>query len=110
MEYDVNELRVIFNTARQLASDAAKQELNRTGHVGSCGFAWVELRGIKGNTKLGRTLKKLGITQGWNRVFSVWNPSGCATQSMHVLEKGAIAYANYLKTHGFNAVACSRMD
>lgn len=77
---------------------------------GLCGFSWVSIYDVKGNTKLGRTLKRIGIEQDYSRAFSIWNPSGLPVQSVDIKEAGAAAAAEYLRQFGFNAYAGSRLD
>ena len=104
-------LRQIIAESKRLAEEAAAEEERLLGGDRSeCGFAWVEIDGIKGNTRLGRLLKKVGIGQVWNRAFRIWNPSGLPVQSISIKEAGAIACAKYLRSKGFEAFACSRLD
>ena len=103
-------LRQIISESKRLAADAARQEQCRLGGDRSeCGFAWVEICGVKGNTRLGRLLKKVGVKQGYNRAFYLWNPSELPVQSVLIREAGANACAKYLRSKGFEALACSRL-
>ena len=77
---------------------------------GACGFAWVNVHGVKGNTKLGKMFKEAGITQDYTRSFQVWNPAQFGCQNIDTLEAGARAYAQVLTSHGFTAYAGSRLD
>ena len=104
-------LRQIIAESKRLAVEAGlKEERRLGGDWPACGFAWVEIYGIKGNTRLGRLLKKLGIEQGYIRAFQIWNPSGLPVQSVLIKEAGAEACAEYLRSKGFKAYACSRID
>ena len=108
---DFDYLHRIISESKRLAADAAcHQQCRLGGDWSECGFAWVEIRGIKGNTRLGRLLKRVGVKQGWNRAFQIWNPSGLPVQSVSILEAGANACAKYLRSKGFEALACSRLD
>ena len=103
----------IFAEAKRRAYAAAveySQKYFGGANGGWCGFAWVEIHGIRGNTKLGRALKKIGIKQDYSRAFRMWNPSGLPVQSVDIKEAGAQAAAEYLQTFGFNAYAGSRLD
>lgn len=78
---------------------------------GCCGFAWVEIYGIKGNTKLGRAMKAAGIEKSYTGAFRIWNPSGFGCQNIDTLEQGAHAAAQVFKKYGFDkAYAGSRLD
>ena len=102
-------LRQIIAESMRLAADAARHVAARCGDYDACGFVWVEIHGIKGNTKLGRRLKKAGIKQGYNRAFIIWDPSGLSVQSVLIKESGAEACAKYLRSKGFEVYACSRL-
>jgi hypothetical protein len=118
MSYTVSELKNIITEAQEAAYAAADQFENKyfpDGGWGACGFAWVDIfrhndKPIKGNTKIGRALKAAGITQNWQRTFSIWNPSKYPTQNVDTLEAGARAAADVLKRYGFTAYAGSRLD
>lgn len=113
MEYTVNEIQAIVAEAKQEARKAANEyfvkQLGGQDRY-SCGFAWVELFGIKGNTRLGKTLKAAGIRQNYNKAFSIWNPSELAVQNIDTLEAGADAAAKVFERYGFRAYSCSRLD
>lgn len=112
------ELKEILAEAREQAYQAAQQWENThyaRGEWGACGFAWVELlehggNKLKGNTRMGRLLKQVGVEQNWERLFHIWNPSGFPTQNVDTLEAGARAAAEVFRQHGFDAVAGSRLD
>jgi len=113
--YSVDDLKAIFNKARVAAEQASQQVYNKYGtDCGMCGFAWVDIyefngEKLKGNTKMGRLLKKAGIEQNWQRTFSQWC-NWYGGQSIDIKEAGARAYANVLKGYGFTAYAGSRLD
>ena len=99
------------------AQDAAHQAATNYFHevLGgrdqyACGFAWVNIYGIKGNTKVGRALKDLGIGPAYGGGLQWWNPSRFGCQNVDTLEVGANAAAQVLKNHGFEAFAGSRLD
>jgi len=115
--YTANQIQVILDEASVAAEKASNDLYNQYGTDGKgcCGFAWVNIymldgQKIKGNTKVGRTLKKLGIKQDWTRAFSVWNPSNYGGQNVDIKEVGARAYAAVLNKYGFAAHAGSRLD
>jgi hypothetical protein len=101
------------NEAAMAARTAAKQTLAALGgDRGACGFAWVNVWGVRSNSKLGNALKAAGFRKDYTGALSLWNPSKAAVQSLDVLEAGAYAYAEVLKAKlGLEKVyAGSRMD
>lgn len=114
----VNTIHQMIREAKEAAYEAAEQFESThfpNGGWGPCGFAWTTLyefqgKRIKGNTKIGRLLKKAGIDQNWQRTFEIWNPSGYPTQNVDTLEAGARAAADVFKKYGFEASAGSRLD
>ena len=76
----------------------------------ACGFAWVEIYGIKGNTKLGKALAAQGIRKSYTGGLQMWNPSKFACQNVDTKEAGAEAAAAVFKKYGFTAYAGSRLD
>lgn len=79
------------------------------GEPGYCGFAWVNLYGIRSNSKVGKEVAKFARKDYTNN-FAIWNPGKTATQSMDVKECGAWAYAAVWTAHGFKAYSGSRAD
>jgi hypothetical protein len=113
MEYTVEQVQAIVaeaKTAARLAADAYFQEKMGGQDHGCCGFAWVEIYGIKGNTKMGKTLKAAGINQNYTKAFSIWNPSEHNCQNIDTKEAGAYAAQRVLEKYGFQAYAGSRLD
>ncbi len=77
----------------------------------ACGFAWVEVHGVKGNTKLGRALIEAGFSKSYRGGLQLWNPSGLGVQNVDTLEEGARAAAEFLRQQlGVEAYAGSRLD
>ena len=113
MEMTVEKLQSILVEAEKAAKDAAtKYFIEVLGGVDqfACGFAWVNIYDIKGNTKLGKMLKVAGIRQDYTKAFQIWNPSKFPCQNIDTLEAGARAYAKVLNNYGFTAHAGSRLD
>ena len=110
--YTVEDLKRIVDEACEAAYRAADTYENDVmqGGWGACGFAWVNIHGIKGNTKIGRRMKQAGIGQDWTKAFSIWNPSKYPTQNVDTLEAGARAAAKVFEHYGFRAYAGSRLD
>jgi hypothetical protein len=109
-DYTVEDLQTIKSAALQHANDAAMAHLEQHGEHAYCGFAWVNIYGIKGNTKLGRRMKAAGFEKDYTGAYSIWNPSGLGTQCMSTKEAGAQAAAKVFKAAGFTAYAGSRAD
>ena len=76
----------------------------------ACGFAWVNIYGVKGNTRLGKALGASGIRKDYRGGLQMWNPSNFGCQNVDTLEAGAEAAAAVFKKYGFEAYAGSRLD
>tara|TARA_R110000796_G_scaffold133005_1_gene248542 strand:- start:37 stop:402 length:366 start_codon:yes stop_codon:yes gene_type:complete len=109
-DYTVEDLQTIRAAALQHAADAGQQHLDTHGEHAYCGFAWVNIWRIKGNTKLGKRMKQAGFEKDYTGAYSIWNPSGLGTQCMSTKEAGARAAANVFKAAGFECSAGSRAD
>ena len=112
LSYTVEELQYILAVAEQYAYSAAEQYERDVlqGRMDACGFAWTNIAGIKGNTRVGRALTKAGIRKDYTRTYQIWNPSNYPTQNISTLEAGARAAADVFKSYGFDAYPGSRMD
>ena len=118
LEYTEAELANIIEEAMTAARNASQKFFDEQmggQDAYACGFAWVNIYkfngvAIKGNTKLGRMLKKLGVDQDYTKAFQIWNPSGMYVQNIDTKEVGAQAAANVFRRYGFTAYACSRLD
>lgn len=95
--------------ARKAADAFFQTRLNGVDQY-ACGFAWVSIHGVKGNTKLGKMLKSAGVDQNYQKVFQIWNPSGHNAQNVDTKEAGAEAAAKVFERYGFTAYADSRLD
>jgi len=100
------------NEAAMAASTAAQVAYVQIGERDACGFAWVNIYGVRSNSKLGKWLQGFGFRKDYTGSLQIWNPSGHNTQSISVKEAGAYAYAEVLKQKlGLDKVyAGSRMD
>ena len=83
---------------------------NEYGEPMYCGFAWVNIYKIKGNTKLGRAMKTAGYTKDYTGAYQIYNPAGYGGQSMDVKEAGARAAAKVFEQYGFTAYPGGRAD
>ena len=100
------------NEAAMAARVAAKAFYDKHGDRDCCGFAWVNIYGVRSNSRLGKTLQSYGFRKDYTGSLSLWNPSGSPTQSISIKEAGAYAYAEVIKQKlGLEKVyAGSRMD
>jgi hypothetical protein len=113
MTYTQEQINAIVAEAKQEARIAANRFfMDRLGGVDqyACGFAWVNIYGVKGNTKLGKMLKAAGVKQDYTKAFSIWNPADHNCQNVDTKEAGAYAAAKVLEKYGFTAYAGSRLD
>ena len=117
--YTVEDLKSIMQDAKTAASIAAQSFLddwnastggNQYGEPMYCGFAWVNIYNIKGNTRLGRAMKAAGYTKDYTGAYQIYNPAGYGGQSMDVKEAGARAAAQGFTNYGFTAYAGGRAD
>ena len=99
------------NEACIQARTASKAFFDRHGDRDACGFAWVDVYGVRSNSRLGKTLQSYGFRKSYTGSLQLWNPSGAATQSISILEAGADAYAKVITEKlGVKAYAGSRLD
>jgi len=113
MEYTAEQIQTILTEAKTEARQAAEkyfQEKLGGKDQYACGFAWVDIFGIKGNTKLGRALKAAGVRKSYSGSFQIWNPADMYVQNVDTLEAGAEAAARVFERYGFRAYAGSRLD
>ena len=64
MNYTADQIRDIVFEAKMVANHKAKEYITdvlKGEDNFPCGFAWVEIFGIKGNTKLGKAMKAAGL-------------------------------------------------
>lgn len=108
------ELPDILAAAKQAAMNAAGkffQERLGGRDQYACGFAWVDVYGIRKNSKLGQALCAHGFDKSHTkRSLYLWNPAQFPCQNIDTLEQGAMAYAQVLRDAGFAASANSRLD
>lgn len=101
----------MFATIHAEAVEAAKAAVVGLPDNDACGFAWVEVFGVRSNSKLGKAMVAAGFRKSYTGALTYRNPSKAPVQSVGVLGKGAVAYANVLKKYGFaEAYGWSRLD
>ena len=113
MEYSTAHIESIIAEAKFEAEKAARkffQEKLGGQDQFSCGFAWVDIFGIKGNTKIGKAFKAAGVRKSYTGSYQIWNPAGLGVQNIDTLEAGAEAAAKVFEKYGFRAYAGSRLD
>jgi hypothetical protein len=110
--FNLEAVQDALNEAGIQARTAAKQMYSKIGERDACGFAWVNVYGVRSNSKLGKALQSAGFRKDYTGSLQIWNPSGHPTQSISVKEAGADAYAEVLKQKlGLEKVySGSRMD
>ena len=102
----------VLDNAQSAARKTTEDFLAKHGDRDACGFAWVNVYGVRSNSKLGKWLQDAGFRKDYTGALCLWNPSGFPTQSISILEAGAEAYADVLKDKlGLDKVySGSRMD
>ncbi len=106
----INEIVEEAKTAAYIAADAFFKDKLGGRDQYACGFAWVDIFGIKGNTRIGRYLKAAGLRKSYRGSLQIWNPAGLGVQNIDTLEAGAEAAAKVFEKYGFRAYAGSRLD
>ena len=111
--YGPETLKIIISEAKTAANKASMKYLDETlkGEDNyPCGFAWVNIFGVKGNTKQGKAFKAAGLEKDYSGAYSIWNPGDVNVQNVDVKEAGASAAAEVFKSYGFKAYSGSRLD
>lgn len=112
MSADITQVEAAVAVAQAEAARATREFLAKHGDRDACGFAWVNVWGVRSNSKLGNALKAAGFRKDYTGSLQYWNPAKSGTQSISALEAGAEAFARVLKERlGLERVyAGSRMD
>ena len=112
--FDAREVNEACATAELEARKAAtKFFMEKLGGVDqyACGFAWVNVYGVRSNSRLGKHLQSFGFRKSYEGGLQLWNPSKAMVQNVDTLEAGADAYAKVLRDKlGLEAYAGSRLD
>jgi len=110
--FDALAVQTACEQASLAARVASKAFYDKHGDRDACGFAWVDVYGVRSNSRLGKTLATFGFRKSYTGSMQLWNPSQAGCQSVSVLEAGAEAYAKVLKAKlGLEKVyAGSRLD
>jgi hypothetical protein len=84
-----------LDAAQKAAKAFADQHMGgRDG--GACGFSWVDVYGVRSNSKLGKALKEVGFSKSYTGSMQLWN-KWYHGQSIDAGEHGASAYAAVIK-------------
>jgi hypothetical protein len=75
-----------------------------------CGFGWVEIYGVRANSKIGKVFDEYKCRKSSTKAHVVWNPGQYFGQNVSCVYEGAKAFAQVFKAAGFEAYACDRMD
>jgi hypothetical protein len=113
MDYSQEQVNNIVAEAKQAAEQAARkffQEKLGGKDQYSCGFAWVDICGVRSNSKIGKALTFGGFRKSYTKSLQLWNPAGLGVQNIDTLEAGAEAAAKVFEQYGFKAYAGSRLD
>jgi hypothetical protein len=110
--FNLTAVQAVLNEAGIQARTAAKDFYSKHGDRDACGFAWVNVYGVRSNSRLGKALQSAGFRKDYTGALCLWNPSQMGTQSISILEAGATAYADVLRERlGLESVyAGSRLD
>ena len=95
---DLEAVNSACRQAQQQSHARAQAYYAQHGDRDACGFAWVDVYGVRSNSKLGKALQANGFRKSYTGSLQLWNPSGMGVQSVSCLEAGAEAYAQELKT------------
>ena len=113
MNYTQEQINDIVTEAKIAARVAAETFFREKLHgvdQYTCGFAWVDIFGVRSNSKIGKALAFGGFRKSYTKSLQLWNPSAMGVQNIDTLEAGAEAAAKVFEQHGFRAYACSRLD
>lgn len=109
--FNAEAVQAACNEAGIQARTAAKAFYAQHGEHDACGFAWVDVYGVRSNSRLGKTLQSFGFRKSYTGSLQLWSPCGSPTQSISIKEAGAEAYAKVLTEKlGIKAYAGSRLD
>jgi hypothetical protein len=82
--------------AAQAAARAFSEKHMGGRDGGACGFAWVDVYGVRSNSKLGKALAEVGFRKSYTGSLQLWN-KWWHGQSIDAAEHGATAYAAVMK-------------
>ena len=95
------------------AAKATEDFLAQHGDRDACGFAWVDIYGVRSNSKLGKALIANGFRKdSYRKSLCYWNPAQVGAQSVSALEAGADAFVAVFRNtfDDIRIYAGSRLD
>lgn len=96
--------------AAQKAAQAFADKYMNGQDGGPCGFSWVNVHGVRSNSKMGKALAEVGFSKAYGGGLQLWN-RWWRGQSVDAGEHGATAYAKVFKEElGLEAYSGSRLD
>jgi len=114
MELQAHNIELAHSNAIAAAQTAAQEFVNK--HFGgrdggACGFASVEVYGVRSNSKLGKALQSIGFSKSYTGALTLRN-RWYRGQSVDAADAGAQAYKTVFKQlTGLDKVyAASRLD
>ena len=72
--FNLEAVQDALNEAGIQARIAAKEALAKYGDRDACGFAWVDVYGVRSNSKLGKALASYGFSKSYKGSLQLWNP------------------------------------
>ena len=114
MTIDINVLaEATVNQAVSEATRKTKSYIVDHGEGWTCGFTWVDIYGVRANSKLGKALIANGFRKdSYAKSLKFWSPDKTTTQSVDAKEAGARAFVNVIKNSfpEIRVYAGSRLD
>ena len=112
--FDLDKVELAHQAALLAAQTASLDFVNRYMNGqdgGACGFGWVDVFGVRSNSKLGKILAQVGFCKSYSGSLQLWN-KWYYGQSVDATEAGADAYAKkFSEMLGLDRVyAGSRLD
>lgn len=107
---DLVQAEVVIKQGLVAAKQAAHAWLAKHGDRDCCGFGFVDVYGVRSNSRLGKLLISLGFKKSYTGTLQYWDPSQSYTQSITAKEVAAQVLADALTQLGLRAYAGSRMD
>jgi hypothetical protein len=109
-----NIIAVVEDAKKYARANAQKYFYEKLGGVDqyACGFAWVDIYGVRSNSVAGKALIAAGFRKSYTKSLQLWNPADMAVQNIDTLEAGAEAFKEFFKMKFPEAVVYtgSRLD